>query len=56
MGFGSVFKKELHIKIEKGVVKKAKTFSNRKKIINAHELASRNLPGYENRFDGDDEL
>lgn len=56
MGFGTVFKKEQHIKIENGVVVKEKTLRNKVNKINADELALKNLPGHENAFDGDDEL
>lgn len=56
MGYGSVFELEVHIKIENGVVTKSKTIDNRDKEVNEGELGWRNLPGYENRFDGDDEL
>jgi len=54
MGFGSVFEEELHIKIEKGIVTKSEEIDNRGKKFNTDELARRNLPGSENRFDGDD--
>jgi len=56
MGFGSVYEKELHIKIEKGVVVKSHVVDNRGKCFNEWELGWENLPGGENRFSGDDEL
>lgn len=56
MGFGSVFEKELHIKIKKGLVVKSKTIDNRNMKINIGQLTQDNLPGLENRFPGDDDL
>lgn len=56
MGYGSVFERELHIKIENGIVTKSKTIDNRDKDVNEGELGWKNLPGFENIFDGDDEL
>lgn len=56
MGYGSVFERELHIKIENGIVTKSKTIDNRDKDVNEDELGWKNLPGFENIFDGDDEL
>jgi hypothetical protein len=54
MGFGSVFEKELHIKIEKGIVIKSVTIDNRDKEFSNDEIGWKNLPGYENDFNGDD--
>lgn len=56
MGFGSVYEEELHVKIEKGVIVKVKTIDNRDKKVDEGELSWKNLPGFENRFDGDEEL
>jgi hypothetical protein len=56
MGYGSLFEKELHIKIENGKVTKSKTIDNRNKDVGERDLGWENLPGSENRFDGDDEL
>ena len=56
MGYGSVFEQELHIKIENGKVTKSKTIDNRNKDVGERDLGWENLPGSENRFDGDDEL
>jgi hypothetical protein len=56
MGFGSVFEQEIHIKIEKGVVVRSRVVDNRGKQMDAGDLAERNLPGRENRFDGDEAL
>ncbi len=56
MGYASVYEKEMHVKIENGIVTKSKTIDNRNKDINERELGWKNLPGFENRFDGDDEL
>ena len=54
MGFGSVYEKEIHIKIAKGIVVKQREISNIRKEFDKRELAKINLPGGENRFDGDD--
>jgi len=56
MGFGSVFEQEIHIKIEKGVVVRSRVVDNRGKEVDPGGLAERNLPGRENRFDGDEAL
>lgn len=56
MGFGSVYEQELHIKIEDGMVVASRVIDNRGKRFNVQELALKNLPGWENRFPGDDEL
>jgi hypothetical protein len=56
MGFGTVYEKELHIKIEDGLVTESTTIDNRNKEINHGELGWNNLPGRENRFDGDEDL
>ncbi|RTZ96680.1 MAG: hypothetical protein DSY90_09750 [Deltaproteobacteria bacterium] len=56
MGYGSVYEKELHIKIRNGIVIKTRTIDNRNKDMDKSELMLKNLPGFENRFDGDDEL
>jgi hypothetical protein len=53
MGFGSVFEEELHIVVEKGLVKATHVIDNRNKPHDTHELGVRNLPGGENRFPGD---
>ncbi len=55
MGYGSVFERELHIKIENGVVTDSKMIDNRNKDFNGEELTWKNLPGLENAFDGEDE-
>ncbi len=55
MGFGSVYEQELHIKIEDGMVVASRVIDNRGKRFNVQELALKNLPGWENRFPGDDE-
>ncbi len=54
MGFGTVYEKELHIKIEEGVVIKEREIDNSSKDINKRKLSHNNLPGSENRFEGDD--
>ncbi len=56
MGFGTVFEQELHIKIENGVVTATRIIDNRGKKHDEWQLGMRNLPGFENRFPGDDEL
>ncbi len=56
MGFGSVHERELHIKIERGVVVKRRMVDNRGKQHDQWEIGLKNLPGGENRFPGDDEL
>ena len=48
MGFGSVFERELHIKIKKGLVVATRQIDNRGKTHNLRELRHRNLPGGEN--------
>jgi hypothetical protein len=54
MGFGSVYEEEIHVKIEAGKVVKKRTIDNRNKDVNAGQLGWNNLPGGENKFDGDD--
>lgn len=54
MGFASVSEAELHIKVEKGLVIEQRRIDNSTKKIDRSKLAFRNLPGRENRFDGDD--
>lgn len=54
MGFGSLYKEELHIKIDKGVVVKSRVIENRGKKIERWTQGLKNLPGGENDFDGDD--
>jgi hypothetical protein len=54
MGFGSVFEFENHIKIENGVVVQERRIDNRDKDFSSRSLGWENLPGSENRFDGDD--
>ncbi len=54
MGFGSVFEEELHLMVEKGTVVAERVIDNRAKYRDELALGVRNLPGGENRFDGDD--
>jgi hypothetical protein len=54
MGFASVHEAELHIKIEKGHVIEHRRIDNSTKQLDRSKLAFKNLPGGENRFDGDD--
>lgn len=54
MGFGSVFEEELHIVVERGLVKTTRILDNRNRRHDTRELGLRNLPGGENRFPGDD--
>ncbi|MBX3061336.1 MAG: hypothetical protein KF726_00070 [Anaerolineae bacterium] len=56
MGFGSVYEQELHMKIEAGEVVRSRVIDNRNKDIDNSDLGFRNLPGFENQFDGDDEI
>ncbi len=56
MGFGSVFEREIHIKIEKGVVTRSKTIDNRKNGAIERAAGWKNFPSRANRFYGDDEL
>lgn len=56
MGFGSIFEKEVHIKIEKGIVTQTQIIDNRGKSFDQWDLGMSNLPGLENRFPGDDRL
>ncbi|MGD0025696.1 MAG: hypothetical protein ABSC37_13925 [Xanthobacteraceae bacterium] len=53
MGFGSVYEKELHIHIERGVVTGRRIYDNRGKTFDEWKLGLDNLPGGENRFRGD---
>jgi hypothetical protein len=54
MGFGSVYEYETHIKIEKGIVVDERRIDNRNKKFDRWDLGLKNLPGFENLFDGDD--
>ena len=54
IGFASVHERELHIKIDRGVVVAEQEIDNSSKHLDRNELASRSLPGSENRFEGDD--
>jgi hypothetical protein len=54
MGFGSVYEFENHIKIENGIVIDERRIDNRKKNLGGRDLGWENLPGNENKFDGDD--
>jgi len=58
MGFGSVFEEELHIKIEEGIVTRSRVISNRDKPPRQRGVLGwmDDLPGRENRFEGDDEM
>lgn len=56
MGFGSVYEEEIHVKIERGEVTASRIVDNRGKDVDPSDLGWRNLPGSENRFEGDEEL
>ena len=56
MGFGSVYEKELHVKIEEGYVTAFRVVDNQNKERDPGKLGWQNLPGLENRFEGDDDL
>jgi hypothetical protein len=53
MGFGSVYEQELHIMVERGLVKGRRVYDNRGSEHDEHRLGWENLPGGENRFPGD---
>lgn len=53
MGFGSVYEEEIHVTVERGQVVSIETLDNRNRDHDRGELALRNLPGWENRFEGD---
>lgn len=54
MGFGSVYEQELHIRIDQGKVTRRQLIDTRHKVADADRLGWDNLPGFENRFEGDD--
>lgn len=54
MGFGSVYEEEVHIKVERGIVVGTRVIDNRGKKLDPEFLGWMNLPGFENRFEGDD--
>lgn len=56
MGFGSVYEQEIHVKIERGLVVASRVIDNRGQNHNAGDLGWKNMPGGENRFQGDDEM
>ena len=56
IGFASVYEQEIHVKIENGKVIKSNIIDNRTKDFDTTELGLKNLPGYENFFDGDDAI
>lgn len=56
MGFGSVYEKELHILIEKGIVLKSRVIDNSNKKIDNLKLGMNNFPSQYNKFEGDDAM
>lgn len=56
MGFGSLYKEEVHVKIEQGIVVASAVQDNRKERHDPVQLGWHNLPGLENRFQGDNAL
>lgn len=59
MGFGTLYEREVHIKVEAGVVTKQRTIDNAEKNRNMTDderlmAGFNNMPGMENHFDGDD--
>lgn len=56
MGFESVYEEEEHIRIVQGIVVETRIIDNRGKIFDPYDLGLKNLPGGENRFQGDDEF
>ena len=55
MGFGSIFEREIQMKVESGVVTATRVIDNRGMKRDGWEIGRENLPGGENRFPGDDE-
>jgi hypothetical protein len=53
MGYGSVYERELHIRVERGRVTGRRVYDNRGGKFNEDALAMQNLPGLENEFPGD---
>jgi hypothetical protein len=53
MGFGSMYAREIHIRIEHGQITGRRVYDNRGKPFDENKLAMANLPGDENRFPGD---
>jgi ribosomal 30S subunit maturation factor RimM len=56
MGYASVYEYEIHIKVENGEIIKFKKIDNRNKDFSMRNLEMENLPGLENKFDGDDDF
>jgi hypothetical protein len=56
MGFGSVFARELHIRIECGNIVRSRTRHNCFRRLDFKEIYRRSFPGSENRFDGDQDV
>jgi hypothetical protein len=54
MGFATVYEYERHIRVEAGLVVSEKVIDNRGKPVDTWRLTWQNMPGSENRFDGDD--
>ncbi len=54
MGFGSVYEREIHVRVQNGIVLESRSIDNRGQPFDEWELGLRNLPGRENRFRGDD--
>lgn len=54
MGFGSIFQQEQHIRVENGIALRFRLIDNRDREFDRFELMDRNMPGDENRFEGDD--
>lgn len=62
MGFGSIYEREYHVKIENGVVVAERTIDNTERATKAENQSLEesfmegllNMPGNENRFFGDD--
>jgi hypothetical protein len=53
MGFGSVYAREIHIRVERGHVTGRRIYDNRGKTFDEGKLTRANMPGDENRFPGD---
>lgn len=53
MGFATVYERELHIMVERGLTKGRRIYDNRGRHHDVRQLSLANLPGRENRFPGD---
>ena len=56
MGFGSLFEKEIHVRIENGLVKKTKLIDNLNRNHDLYSIGMLSLPGTENLFPRDEDI